>query len=690
MTQPHAPAQEFLYKKILNETGVDARDVSYVEMHGTGTQIGDGTEMKSISNVFASRRQGRSPKQLLHLGAVKANIGHGEASAGVASLIKVLLMLQRNAIPPHVGIKGKINHTFPDDLNERGIRIALKETPWLRPPNGKRRAYLNNFGASGGNTGLLLEDSPKDTSVINKDPRCSFALSVSARSAWSLKKNIQNLIAYLEENPDTSLPSLSYTLIARRIHHPYRISFGASNISETKKILSLAQDRTVKPLSAKAPKVFFVFTGQGSHYPSLGKELFETCKQFKSEILDFDRIGQNQGFPSFLSLIDGSVTDMDSLSPVIIQLGLSCIQMTLARLWKSWGIIPSAVLGHSLGEYAALNVAGVLSASDTIFLVGQRAVLLEENCTAGTHAMLAVGASVGSVMKILNHENPEVACINGPRETVISGPTKQMMSYSKTLKDVGVKCMVLPTAYAFHSTQVTTIVDSLRKVADSVTFHDPIIPVISPLLREVVGASQVFSPDYLARHAREPVNFEEAIASAKQDGLINPGTVWIEVGPAPVCSAFLKSNLGNETVTLPSLRKNEDAWKTLANGLGILHSNGVDITWNEVYQGYGSSHRVLALPRYSFDNKDYWIEYTNNWQLTKGDLVEAPAAKKAKNGQLSTSSVQKIIKEDFGDSVTIVAESNLMQPSLHDAISGHLINGSSLTPSVRIYQSKLL
>lgn len=638
--------------------------------------------MKSISNVFAPRHQGRSAGQLLHLGALKANIGHGEASAGIASLIKVLLMLQRNSIPPHVGIKGVINHTFPDDIEKRGIRIAFKETHWLRPAEGKRLAYLNNFGASGGNTGMLLEDAPRHVPG-EPDPRGSFVIPVTAKSAPSLRNNIQNLIAYLDQRPDTPLASLSYTLAARRTHHQFRISFAAASIAEVQKGLSIAQDQTIKALSSKPPKVFFLFTGQGSHYPSLGKALFEDSEQFRTDILDFDRIGRNQGFPSFLPLIDGSISDTESLPPVIVQLGLSCIQMALARLWKSWGIVSSAVLGHSLGQYAALNVAGVLSVSDTIFLVGRRAELLEEKCTVGTHAMLAIGASVESVHELFDGEDLEVACVNGPRETVISGPTKQMMSYSKTLKEAGVKCVVLPTAYAFHSSQVSTIMDSLRNVAESITFHDPVIPVISPLLRAVITRGGVFGPDFLARHAREPVNFVGALAAAKKDGLITPTTVFLELGPAPVCSAFVKSNIGSEAVTVPSLRKNENAWKSIANALSVLHVNGASITWNEVYRGYGSSSRVLSLPRYSFDLKNYWINYTNNWQLSKGELMEAPTKTKKPKNREKTASIQKIIKEDLGKkTVTLVAESDLMEPDLHEAIFGHLINGSALTPSV--------
>ena len=617
ITQPHAPTQELLYRKILRNTGVDARDISYVEMHGTGTQAGDGAEVESISNVFAPRVQGRLPGQTVHVGALKANIGHGEASAGVASLIKVLLMLQRNAIPPHIGIKGIMNKTFPTDLEERGIRIALQETSWPHPTGGKRRAYLNNFSAAGGNTGLLLEDALKPARMRENDPRTTFVVSVTAKSAWSLEMNIQNLISYLEMKPDTSLPSLSYTTTTRRTQQPLRVSFAVSSISEATEALRSVQAEIIKPVSIKPPKVAFVFTGQGAHYPSLGKQLFENSRQFRSDILDFDRIGGSEGFPSFLPLLDGTITNATSFSPFVLQLGQTCIQMALARLWISWGVLPSAVIGHSLGEYAALNVAGVLSVSDTIFLVGQRAELLEKHCTAGTHSLLAAAASVASTSQVIGGDKPNIACINGPRETVISGPTEQLMSYSKTLKVAGIKSVLLPCAYAFHSAQVTPILESFKESASSVSFANPAIPVISPLLQEVVTCGDVFGPEYLARHAQETVSFLGGITAAKMEELVDQNMIWVEIGPTPVCSAFIKSSLGNETLVVPSLHKKEDPWRTTSSGLCLLHRKGLHIDWDEVHNEYESSHVVLGLPSYTFENKNYWLEYTNNWCLTK-------------------------------------------------------------------------
>ena len=688
ITQPHAPTQESLYRKILTNAGVDARDISYVEMHGTGTQAGDGAEMRSISNVFAPRIQGRSPGQTLHVGALKANIGHGEASAGAASLVKVLLMLQRNAIPPHVGIKGIMNTTFPSDLEERGIRIALKETSWLSPTGGKRRAYVNNFSAAGGNTGVLLEDAPKLVPTHENDPRTTFVVSVTAKSAWSLEMNIQKHISYLEMNPDTSLPRLSYTTTARRTQLPFRMFFAVSSVSEATETLRSAQANIIKLISIKPPKVAFIFTSQGAHYPSLGKQLFENSRQFRSDILDFNRIGCSQGFASFLPLLDGSITDATSFPPIVLQLSLTCIQIALARLWNSWGISPSTVIGHSLGQYAALNVAGVLSISDTIFLVGHRAELLEKYCTAGTHSLLAAAASVASTSQAIGGDKPNIACINDPRETVVSGPTEQLTSYSKALKAAGIKSVLLPCAYAFHSAQVTPILEPLKDSAHSVSFSTQAIPVISPVLREVVTGGDVFGPEFLARHARQTIDFLGGITAAKMEGLADQNLIWLEIGPTPVCSAFIKSSLGPETVTVPSLHKKEDPWRTMSNGLNLLHRRGLHIDWDEVHNEYKSSHVVLGLPSYTFENKNYWLEYTNNWCLTKGEVIEAPTERRRARG-LSTSSVQKLVKEDYGGTIRLIAESDLSDPDLNDAIFGHLVNGSALCPSVGAYSQFL-
>lgn len=214
ITHPHAGAQEFLYRKILTEAGVDPHDVSYIEMHGTGTQAGDATEMRSVMNAFAPEHRRRRSDQGLYLGAVKANAGHGEAASGITSLIKVLTMMEKDIIPPHCGIKGTINRTFPN-LEERNVHIAFKPTPWERPKGQKRRVFLNNFSAAGGNTALLLEDGPEAYPIEHRDPRMHHIIAVSGRSRFSLKKNVESLIDVLLKDPHIDLPSLSYTVSER-------------------------------------------------------------------------------------------------------------------------------------------------------------------------------------------------------------------------------------------------------------------------------------------------------------------------------------------------------------------------------------------------------------------------------------------------------------------------------------------
>ncbi|KAI4164590.1 MAG: hypothetical protein LQ342_001903 [Letrouitia transgressa] len=212
ITHPHAGAQEFLYKQVLTAANVDPLDVNYLELHGTGTQAGDATEMESVTNVFAPVDRTRHADQSLHLGSVKANAGHSEAASGVTAIIKVLLMLEKDLIPPHCGIKGSINRNFPKDLQERNVHIAFEAKPWRRPKNGKRRAFVNNFSAAGGNTALILEDAPQSSVVDTKDPRPIHIIPVTARSNTSLKRNLQSLCDFLEDCPDVDLPSLSYTV----------------------------------------------------------------------------------------------------------------------------------------------------------------------------------------------------------------------------------------------------------------------------------------------------------------------------------------------------------------------------------------------------------------------------------------------------------------------------------------------
>ncbi len=687
ITHPHGGTQEILYRNILDQAGVDPLDVDYVEMHGTGTQAGDATEMKSVTNVFAPRDRLRSKDQSLYLGSVKANVGHGEAASGITALIKVLMMLQKNTVPPHVGVKKTINRTFPNDLAERNVHIAFNgNAPLPRKADSPRRVFVNNFSAAGGNSGLLLEDSPK-LADRKEDNRSQHIVTVTAKSKSAMINNAERLMKYIEQNPDVPLSDMSYTTTARRIQHNWRMSVVGHNVDQVKELIKTKLTTNITPIPQTTPKIAFALTGQGSHYPALGKELLDNSSMFRDTILEYNNIAIMHGFPAFMPLIDGTAVDVSILSPVVVQLGLLCFEMAMAKLWTSWGITPNVVIGHSLGEYAAMHVAGVLSASDAIYLIGSRAQLLMEKCTIGSHGMLAVKGDVASVKEALAMEasDTNIACTNGPAETVLSGKIARISEANAKLSAAGFKCTLLKLPFAFHSSQVDSILDDFQKLAGCVTFHSASIPLISTLLGRQLESGEIIDPLYLARHAREPVDFFGGLVTSQSRGLIDDKTIFLEVGPHPVCLGMVKSTFGTDTITVPSLRRIESTYKTVANSLSALHTAGMNIDWNEYHRDYLECVQLLDLPTYAFDEKNYWIQYTGDWSLNKNRV---PATKKvlmiedSTTPKLSTTTVHRVVQESVdADVVTVSIESDLARPDLRSAVMGHLVNGAGLCPS---------
>ena len=690
ITHPHGGTQEVLYRSILAKAGVDPLDIDYVEMHGTGTQAGDGTEMRSVTNVFAPADRKRTAEQPLYLGAVKANVGHGEAASGVTALIKVLMMLQKNAIPPHVGIKNTINKGFPSDLAERNVHIAFHKTPLRKRTNAPRRIFVNNFSAAGGNTGLLLEEAPALKRAVI-DPRSTHVVTVTAKSKSAMLRNAERLMGYLAQNPTTSLSDLAYTTTARRIQHNWRMSITATDIGEVQAILGSKLHENFVPVLPEPPKVAFLFTGQGSHYAAMGKELYENSTLFRTTIDEFDKIAIIHGFPSFIPLLDGSAADVQTLSPVVVQIGIVCLEMAMARLWDSWGIKPAVVLGHSLGEYAALNVSGILSASDTIYLVGTRAQLLVQKCTPGTHVMLAVQGPTVAVSEALKNRKINVACNNSSRETVFSGEAAEMAEVADLLTTAGFKCTQLKVPFAFHSAQVDPILDDFQRAAESVNFGKETVPLISSVLGRMLNEPEVIDAEYLRNHARNPVNFASGLLSAQISGATDDKTVWMEVGPHPVCSNMVKATLDISTIIAPSLRRNESAYKTLSSSLCTMHTAGLNVDWNEYHRDFNDSVHLLDLPTYSFDDKNYWIQYEGDWCLTKGNGAKLTPLLEDTKPKLSTTSVQTITSEFVKDEMAVVcAESDLAEAGLRGVVTGHQVNGAMLCPSVSILFSSYL
>lgn len=691
ITHPHAASQAYLYQNVLNSAGIDPLDISYVEMHGTGTQAGDTNEIRSVTDVFAPENRHRS--QPLHLGAVKANVGHSEAAAGITGLLKILLMLKKNTIPRHIGIKTTINPKFPQNLAARNVQIPFENVPWQS--DKRRLSFLNNFSAAGGNTALLLEESPQRTRPHRMDPRSTHVIAVSAKSIASLKKNVESLIAYVTQNPGESLPSLAYTTCARRLHHNYRVAVAVSNTREILTQLASTLEKPLIPVPSSRPRVAFAFTGQGSFYKCLGKRLYATSWFFRNSLQKMNSLAEKQSFESFLPLIEGRGIEVDDKmnSPAVVQLAQVCLQMALADLWALWGITPDAVIGHSLGEYAALYAAGVLSVSDTIHLVVQRASLLTDNCTLGTHAMLAVKGSVSSIETACQDLPYEVACLNSKEETVLSGPVNNIKQLTDTLTTSGLKCTILATPYAFHSSQVDPVLDAFEDIAGGVNFQSPKIPIMSSLLKKTITEPGVIDATYLRRHMREEVDFLGALQEAEDNEIVDWETVFVEIGPHPICAGMIRSHLEDVTV-VNSLHRKEDAWLTLSKSLTTLHCAGFKVAWSEVHRDFESAHELLDLPSYSWDQKNYWIDYVGDWSLTKGEVQELPAKPVLaienvlplwqRKSKISTSSIHYLLEEDINDgNGTIVVQSDISEPLLNSVVAGHMVNGTALCPSVR-------
>jgi iterative type I PKS product template protein len=679
ITHPHAGAQQSLMRQVLCEANLDADDIDYVEMHGTGTQAGDATEFTSVTNVLA----GRSKDNPLHVGAVKANVGHAEAAAGINSLTKILMMMRKDAIPPHVGIKGRINEKFPP-LDKVNVCIDRTLTPFKARNGGdeKRRVLLNNFNATGGNTSLVIEDGLK-TTPEGVDPRNMHVVALSAKTAHSLKQNTQRLLDYIESHPETPLQDLAYTTTARRMHHVFRSAYAVENLDQLAQ--SMKKDLATSPAprpTTETTSAIFAFTGQGAQYMGMGRRLFETSTAFRKNILDYDSICIQQGLPSFKDMLMSD--SLDKMSPSQSQLALVSIAIALASLWKSWGIKPAAVIGHSLGEYVALCTANVLSVSDTLYLVGKRAETMEQKCSAGSHAMVAVQSTAKLVQEIIDGSDVRscaIACFNGPANTVVSGEHTEIGSLQNMFDVRGIKTTLLALPFAFHSAQMDPILDDIRSIARNVDFREPSVPVASTLLGLLVQTKGVITPDYLARQARQPVRFQGALEMLRNQGIASDESLWLELGAHPLCLGMVRSTLGlSPAKTLASLKRDENCWSTISKSIRDAYNSGTNISWADYHNEYRQSLRLLDLPTYAFDLKNYWLSYKGDWLLTKGDTRKTAAA--APQSSFHTTCLQHVDSEIIThNSASVAFSSQLSNAKLNAAVRGHRVNGTGLCPS---------
>lgn len=479
------------------------------------------------------------------------------------------------------------------------------------------------------------------------------------------------MLAYLDKNVHTSLEELSYTTTARRIHHQHRVLVNGSTVQDVRtKLKKAILDNTGMNRPKSTLSVMFTFTGQGAQYAGMGKHLFGGSSLVRKELRQLDQIGRSLGFASILPVILNDEQVIESFAPSAVQLASVCLQMALTRLWASWNIRPSAVVGHSLGEYAALNAAGVLSDTDTIFLVGRRAQLLEEKCTRDTNAMLVVKASDDEIAVVLRGQSYETTCINSPIETVIAGAVENVDSLKELLTAAGLKSTLLKVPYAFHSSQMNPILADLVQLAGGVKFAEPQIPVVCPLDGTIVREGGKFDPQYLVQHTRKPVNMYRALEEARNGRIITDRSLLLEIGPHAAVTGMVKS----------TMQRGRQSWDIISTTLKSLYEGGADIDWKQYQRDFPDSHQVVSLPAYSWDLKDYWIQYVNDWSLRKGDpplVLSGPS-------RLESTTVHTVIEESGDASSTkLIVEADIARKDLSPLVQGHEVDGIPLcTPSV--------
>ncbi|UKZ66519.1 Type I Iterative PKS [Trichoderma atroviride] len=684
ITHPSADAQVNLIRQVLRNADIDPKDVNFVEAHGTGTQAGDAMEMEAMTRVFGSDRAEDNP---LYIGAVKASVGHGEAASGITSLIKAIEMIRRKTIPKQPGFPGPLNPKFPP-LGNMNIHIPDQTFPFnssSSSKDGKRRILINNFDASGGNNSMLLEDAPERQHKSDDDPRKFYTVAVSARTTYSLQNNARRLLEYLESHQDVQLSDLAYTTTARRIHEDLRKAYTVQSVSELQQLLATDLKKDFGSISPSNPpsSVVFTFTGQGSQYAGMGKQLFATSPRFRKTVESLQDVCTWHGFPSFIDLIASGDVEIGAYSAVQVQLAIAVIELALADLWKSWGIEPDVVIGYSLGEYAALHVAGVLSVHDVLYIVGKRATLIQEKCTPGTHAMLAVQASESDIKdKLLAYPSCEVSCKGAPNSNVVSGPADDIVNLQSQMKKEGYSSTLLEIPYGFHSSQVDPILEEFGELLDGINFAKPRIPVASTLKGAIVTEEGVFSPSYLEDQARQPVDFVGALKACQAANLIDDKTVWIEIGPKPVLSALTAASLGiSRDKLLYTISNKDDNWKTISASTTSAYLCALPLSWTKFHKDYTEFLTLLQLPTYAFDLKKYWV----TTKSATPPVEPAPVPEKITTPLVPgfpNASLQRVKEESIEASkATVTFESMTCEPTLLPIIQGHLINGVPLCPA---------
>ncbi|MCW7538531.1 SDR family NAD(P)-dependent oxidoreductase [Aquabacterium sp. A7-Y] len=588
LTAPNGQAQVDVIRRALRLSQRSPAEVSYVEAHGTGTYLGDPVEMQALRSAYCD---GVARSQPLCVGSVKTNLGHTEAVSGMAGLIKVVLAMRHGWIPAHLHVR-QANEMLK--LEQGGVEIALQGRPWQVPPDRPRLAGVSSFGFSGSNTHIVLEEFTAPPAAAVAGPGLWPAV-VSAKSRTALRKNIAALSRYVEAQGERlDLAALSHTLTHGRAQHAHRVAFAFGSHDELR--LQLNQADTERP-AGQGLRFAFMFTGQGAQYPGMARRLAQTSRRFRAHLEHCaELVRRHAGFELF-DVMWGAADPGRIHQTRYTQVALFCVEYALAELLREAGIRAEAVLGHSVGEFAAACFAGVMSLESTIRLLCRRGELMHERTRAGS--MVALLAPLDQVEPLLRgFDQVAVAAMNGPLNQVIAGDPQQVGEIVRRAEQLGMPAFPLPVERAFHSPLMAPILAPFQQLAEEQEYAAPGVTLLS----NVTGAvwTGPLTGQYWSEHVRLPVRFDASVRSLLASGV----DVVVEIGPKPVLTRMAMAVAPNTPVRwLPSLLDAEQ------HGLAVLFTQasqaGLDVDWS--CYPHESAAVLTDLPRYQFERQPYWI-----------------------------------------------------------------------------------
>ncbi|MDI1477096.1 type I polyketide synthase [Polyangium sp. y55x31] len=604
LTAPNVLSQQALLRQALESARLRADDIGYIEMHGTGTPLGDPIEADALREVFGAPRDDGSR---CLLGAVKTNIGHLESAAGVAGIIKILEVFRHGILPKNLHFKA-LNPRI--SLDGTPLVIPTENVPWPRG-NKPRRAGVSSFGMSGTNAHVILEEPPAEEAKSSGKEASAYLLPISAKTPAALTEAARSYGEWLSREKDVPLGDVVYTASARRMHHEHRLAAVGATREELAGLLSsFARGEApsgvahAKTSAAGRPRVVFVFSGQGSQWAGMGRKLHEEEPVFRAKLEEIDRLLRPRAGFSVVEEL-GAPEERSRLGETeIVQPALFAIEVALAELLKSWGVVPDAVIGHSVGEIAAAHVSGALTLDEAIRLVVMRGRIMQKATGHGKMAWVSLPASEAGRAIAGREDKLSIAAVNDPTSVVLSGETAALEDVLAKLEGRGVVTRPLRVNYAFHSPQMDPLARELAVGIDAIEARAATISMYSTVTGERI-AGDALGAAYWGRNVRATVDLAGAVSTALADGY----RVFLEVGPHPVLLANVQQCIATARITgakaLPTLRRHGEERRAVLEALGALHVEGVELHGGDPNPQSG---RVCTLPVYPWQRERYWID----------------------------------------------------------------------------------